>query len=78
MIAAVVAVSVAVGFALGWVLTMVLNSAAMSRSQERMERKVRYWQAETARARAKAERLARVVRMPADLPPEGGGWPEPQ
>jgi uncharacterized membrane protein len=76
VIAAMVAVSLAVGFAVGWVLTMVLNSAAMSHSQERMERRVRYWQAETAQARDKAERLARAVGLPADLPPEGGGWPE--
>jgi uncharacterized membrane protein YciS (DUF1049 family) len=76
MTVAVMAVSLAVGFAVGWVLTMVLNSVAMSHSQERMERKVRYWQAETARARAKAERLARAVRLPEELPPEGGGWPE--
>ena len=40
----------------GWWLTMVVVTASISFSQERMERKVRYWQAETARARAEADR----------------------
>ena len=34
----------------GWWLTMVVVTASISFSQERMERKVRYWQAETAPA----------------------------
>jgi hypothetical protein len=40
---------------------MIVVTASISFSQERMERKVRYWQAETARAEAEAERLARAV-----------------
>jgi hypothetical protein len=46
---------------IGWLLTAVFAVAAISRSQERMQRKVRYWQAETASARMKAERLARLM-----------------
>ena len=60
----------------GWWLTMVVVTASISFSQERMERKVRYWQAETARAEAEAERLARVViasSRKAQRP--GGDWP---
>ena len=46
------------GLFLGWCVTMVITLALVSRSQERMQRKVRYWQAETARAQAEAGRLA--------------------
>lgn len=50
-----------IGGLLGFALTAAYAAAAMSRSQQRMERKVRYWQAETARARDITERLARQV-----------------
>ena len=50
-----------IGGLLGFALTAAYAAAAMSRSQERMERKVRYWQAETAGAREIAERLARQL-----------------
>jgi len=56
----------AIGGLLGFALTATYAAAAMSRSQARMERKVRYWQAETARAREVAERLARQLG-PRDL-----------
>lgn len=49
------------GILLGFALTATYAAAAMSRLQERMERKVRYWQAETAHAREIAERLARQL-----------------
>lgn len=59
----------------GW-LTMVVVTASISFSQERMERKVRYWQAETARAEAEAERLARVVIASSQKGHRpGGDWP---
>ena len=51
----------ATGGLLGFALTAAYAAAAMSRSQERIERKVRYWQAETASARQIAERLARQL-----------------
>jgi hypothetical protein len=59
----------------GWWLTMVVVTASISFSQERMERKVRYWQAETARAQAEAERARAVTTpsRPAQRP--GGDWP---
>ena len=45
----------------GWVIALIIVSAQMSYTQQRMQRKVRYWQAQTALARAQArtERLAR-------------------
>lgn len=54
----VVVAGVIMGLFLGWCVTMVITLALVSRSQERMQRKVRYWQAETARAQAEADRLA--------------------
>jgi hypothetical protein len=54
----VVVAGIIVGLLLGWCATMVITLAVVSRSQERMQRKVRYWQAETARAQAEADRLA--------------------
>ena len=50
-----------IGLFIGWVLTAIYAVAAISRFQERMQRRVRYWQAETASARMEAERLARLM-----------------
>ena len=50
-----------IGLFLGWLLTTTFAVAAISRAQERMQRKVRYWQAQTASARTKAERLANLL-----------------
>jgi hypothetical protein len=63
-----VVAGVIMGLFLGWCVTMVVTLALVSRSQERMQRKVRYWQAETARAQAEADRLAGAVRRSA-MPP---------
>ena len=41
----------------------------ISRAQERMQRKVAYWQAETARAQAEADRLLDEVTPHRRLPP---------
>jgi hypothetical protein len=64
----VVVAGVIVGLFLGWCVTMAIMLALVSRSQERMQRKVRYWQAETARAQAEADRLAGAARRRA-MPP---------
>jgi len=64
----VVVAGVIVGLFLGWCVTMVVMLALVSRSQERMQRKVRYWQAETARAQAEADRLAGGARR-RSMPP---------
>jgi hypothetical protein len=49
------------GFLTGWLLRMILVMAEISRSQERMQKKVRYWQGEAAHARAVAERFAGLL-----------------
>jgi hypothetical protein len=60
----------------GWWLTMVVVTASISFSQERLERKVRYWQAEAARAQAEAERLAlMVIASSRKTQRPGGDWP---
>jgi hypothetical protein len=68
----VVVAGVIMGLFLGWCVTMVITLALVSRSQERMQRKVRYWQAETARAQAEADRLAGAATQRA-MPPGPGG-----
>jgi hypothetical protein len=67
----VVVAGVFMGLFLGWCVTMVITLALVSRSQERMQRKVRYWQAETARAQAEADRLAGAATQRA-MPPGPG------
>jgi hypothetical protein len=69
-------VSVIMGLAAGWCITSILTSAAISHSQERMQRKVRYWQAETVRARARADQLARVAAAPEGLPAQCDDLPQ--
>jgi hypothetical protein len=64
-----------IGLLIGWVLTVVYAVAAISRSQERMERKVRYWQGETAKARMEAERLARLMEAHG-VRPTPASWEE--
>jgi hypothetical protein len=68
----VVVAGVIMGLFLGWCVTMVITLALVSRSQERMQRKVRYWQAETARAQAEADRLAGAATQRATPPGPGG------
>jgi len=52
------------GLLLGCLLTQSYASSAISRSQERMQRKIRYWQAEAARAREAADQTARQLSTP--------------
>jgi hypothetical protein len=63
------------GLVLGWILTASYALAAISRAQERMQRKVRYWQAQTASARKKAEQLARLLDA-YGVRPQPGSWEE--
>jgi nucleotide-binding universal stress UspA family protein len=65
----------ATGLLIGWVLTAAYAVAAMSRSQERMQRKVRYWEAQTAYANEKAERLARLIEAHG-IRPTPASWEE--
>jgi hypothetical protein len=44
----IIIASVATGFILGCWLTMAIATTAMARSQQHMEKRVRYWQAQVA------------------------------
>jgi MFS superfamily sulfate permease-like transporter len=68
-------ISIIMGIAVGWCISSVITSAAVSHSQERMQRKVRYWLAETARARATADELARELAARQGSLPEHEDWP---
>jgi hypothetical protein len=56
--------ALATGLFTGGLLTTFYAQVKISRSQERMQRKVRYWQAEAGRWRAEVEYQRR------------GSWPE--
>jgi hypothetical protein len=55
MTALIVVAGILTGAFAGGCLAMAATFAVVSRSQERMQRKVRYWQAETTRVRAGAQ-----------------------
>jgi len=65
------------GMFLGWLLTTTVVLAAISRSQQRMQRKVLYWQARAAKARSEAERLTDLLEAHG-LQPNPGSWEEQQ
>jgi hypothetical protein len=67
---ATMAAALATGLFLGCVLTATYAAAARSRSQERMQRKVLYWQLKYANEREAADQLAQ--RLDALEP-----WPGP-
>jgi hypothetical protein len=64
------------GLFLGVALAAAYVASARSRFQERMQRKVLYWQAEAARARQAAEELSRRpdAREARSNPPTGQEW----
>ena len=64
-----------IGLFFGWLLTTTVVLAAISRSQERMQRKVLYWQAMAAGARADADRLTELLEAHG-LQPKPGPWEE--
>jgi hypothetical protein len=67
-----------IGLFFGWLLTTTVVLAAISRSQQQMQRKVLYWQASAASARAEAERLASLLEAHGLLPKQPGSWEEQQ
>jgi hypothetical protein len=73
MTAVMVTTSITMGLVLGWWITAVVAAAVISHSQERMQRKVRYLRAETARAQAIADRRAREAVACEDVPSECEG-----
>ena len=77
MMAIMAAVMAAMGVVLCWWITAVITAAVKSRSQERVQREARHWQAETARALALADRLTDDADAHNGLPPERDDWPLP-
>jgi hypothetical protein len=71
----IIIASVVTGVIVGGWLTLVIATAAMSRSQEHMEKKVRYWQARARRARA-ADEADREPATPDYWPGALAGPPE--
>lgn len=63
------------GFAIAWILRTAFKMAEMSWWQERMQRKVRYWQGQAIHARAVAETLIRDLADITDQPPAVPDWP---
>ena len=68
--AALAAACFVTGIIGGWLLRSVMVMAEISRSEERMQKKVQYWQSEAVYARNIAERLARQLRALGGWPPE--------
>jgi hypothetical protein len=67
-----------VGLFFGWLLTTSVVLAAISRSQQRMQRKVLYWQAKAAHGHAEAQRLTNLLEAHGLLPKPPGSWEEQQ
>lgn len=63
------------GFIAGWLLRTIFVMAQISWSQERMQRKVRYWQGEAIHARVIAEQRARQLAASTGRAPEPPDWP---
>jgi hypothetical protein len=63
------------GFIAAWVLRTGYVMTQISWAQERMERKVRYWQGEAVYARSVAEPALR--QLAAYTAPEPAGWRQP-
>jgi uncharacterized membrane protein YciS (DUF1049 family) len=63
------------GFIAGWLLRTVFVMTQISWSQERMQRKVRYWQGEAIHARAIAQQLSRQLAATTGRQPEPPDWP---
>jgi hypothetical protein len=63
------------GCAVAILLREASVAARISRSQERMQRKVRYWMAETAHARSVAEQLLHQLAACTGRDPEPPDWP---
>lgn len=63
------------GFALAWILRTAFKMAEMSWWQERMQRKVHYWQGQAIHARATAEALMRQLAAITGQEPATPDWP---
>ena len=74
MTASLAIACIATGSMAGCVLRSVFVSAEISRVQAQMQRKIRHWQCETARARSRAEWLARQLAAHTGEIPEEQTW----
>lgn len=63
------------GFAVAWILRTAFKMAEMSWWQERMQRKVRYWQGQALHARAVAEMVMRQMSDLTGQQPPAPDWP---
>jgi hypothetical protein len=63
------------GFAAAWILRTAFKMAEISWWQERMQRKVRYWQGQAIHARAVAELLIRQLAALTGQEPAAPDWP---
>jgi hypothetical protein len=75
MIGVLALACLATGFIVAWLLRTIFGMAQISWSQERMQRKVRYWQGEAIYARAVAEQLIRQLAASTGREPEPPDWP---
>jgi hypothetical protein len=64
------------GFAVAWILRTVFQVAEMSWWQERMQRKIHYWQGQAVQARAVAEELIRQQAAITGHAPALPDWPQ--
>jgi hypothetical protein len=65
------------GFIAAWVLRTAYKMAEISWWQERMQRKVCYWQGEAIHARAVAEHLTRQLAVITGREADQADWPRP-
>ena len=63
------------GFAAAWILRTAFKMAEISWWQERMQRKVRYWQGEAIHARVVAESLIHEIAVVTGQPSRPPDWP---
>ena len=65
------------GFIVAWLLRTAYVMAEVSWAQDRMARKLRYWQSEAIYARSVAEDLLRQLEASTGRPAEPTDWPGP-
>jgi len=75
MIAILAVASFLTGFALALIVREISVHARLSRSQDYMQRKVRYWMSEAVHARTVAEQLLHQLAICTGRDPEPPDWP---
>jgi hypothetical protein len=63
------------GFIAAWLLRTTSAMAQASWSQERLQRKIQYWQDEAIHARTVAEQVIRQLAVCTGREPEAPDWP---